>query len=241
MRIVFGCFTLVVGLASIAAAQQPLPPKECSADTGKSAESVRLYLSPIRIDSGYRLTPYSYSGATHVEQNIIDFSPRAHSARVVPLLGVASRSIDTWNSVQFVSPPLAGPFELGGLLSGRLELLTNKPDFDFKVSLYELTPSGDYILSSMYSTQPTAGEELHRSWLQTGIRQYVEYQSPCFARRLVQNGSRLLVLVTVLKPTAARSSNAALDVRDGTPGDVNAPLRVGWYGNSYIELRVRHH
>jgi hypothetical protein len=240
MRIVVGCFTLALGLAPLGGAQQPLP-KECGADTGKGAESVRLYLSPIRIDSGYRLTPYSYSGATHVEQNIIDFTTRADSARALPIIGVASRKLNTWNSVQFVSPPLAGPFELGGLFSGRLELLTNKPNFDFAVSLYELTAAGDYILSSMYSTASASADQLHLSGLQPGTRQYVDYQSPCFARRLVQNGSRLLVLVTVLKPTFAANSDPGSGVSDAAIGDVNAPLRVGWYGNSYIDLRVRHH
>src|ERR1051325_9991459 len=102
MRVAAGWFALVLTSVSSSAAQQ-LPRDACAADTGKAAESIRLYLSPIRIDSGYRLTPYSYSGATHVEQNLIDFSTRADSTRVVAMVGVATRKLNTWNAVQFAS------------------------------------------------------------------------------------------------------------------------------------------
>src|SRR4051812_43132589 len=177
MRIPIGCFAVLVIWASRASAQQRTPPKECNVDTA-AGQPIRLYLSPIRIDSVYRLTPFGYSGGTHVEQNILDFTERGDSARVVPAVGTGTRRIDTWNAVQFVSPPLAGPFELGGFFSGRLELISNKQDFDFRISLYELTPSGDYVLSSTYSTQANAAADLlHRPPLQLRTRQYRDYAS----------------------------------------------------------------
>jgi len=235
------CFGLLAGWAVLASAQQP-PATRCGADSASGTQSIRLYLSPIRVDSGYRLTPYSYSGATHVEQNI-EFTGDSDSAPPAPVLGVPTRRIDTRNAVQFVSPSLAGPFDLSGFFSGRLELITNKPDFDFQIALYEVRSTGDYVLSSTYSTKSTAGDDHeYRALLQTGIRQYRAFESTCFASRVVQNGSRLVVVITILGPSGA-GGNAVTrtGVGDTLIGDVSAPLKIGWYGGSYIELRVRHH
>jgi hypothetical protein len=206
------------------------------AQSTASLQPIRLYLSPIRVDSGYRLTPNGYSGATHVEQN----EERRDSARVASVIGLATRKIDMWNGVQFVSPPLAGPFELSGNFSGRLELISNKQNFDFQISLYELTPDGDYVLISSYSTQPNAGgERSHRMSLQPGIRQFVDYNSAGFASRLIQNNSRLVVLITILRWPGTEIAGAGA-VSGMIADTTNAPLKIGWYGNSYIDLRVRH-
>ena len=240
MRITIGCFALLATCAPVASAQQPAPRNQCSVDSTNS-EPIRLYLSPIRIDSGYRLTPNGYSGATHVGQTV-DFTEHADSVRVVSILGVPTRRIDTWNAVQFVSPPLAGPFDLSGFFSGQLEFITNKQDFDFQISLYELTPNGDYVLSSIYSTQtiPPRARAV-REPIQQKIRQYRDYASACFPKRLIQNGSRLVVLLTITKPHDDASSVARRDVSDSTLGDPNEPLKISWYGDSYIQLRVHHH
>ncbi len=217
----------------IASAQSPNQRKEAKPDKLVAGEPIRLYLSPIRVDSGYRLTPNGYGGATHVEQNI----ERRDSTRVASVIGVPTRKIDTWNGVQYVSPALAGPFELSGVFSGRLELISNKPIFDFEISLYELTPSADYILISSYTTRSTGtGERPQQMSVQTGIRQFVDYSNAGFGSRLIQNGSRLVVLITLISPDTA---NGAAPVGDLT-ADTAAPLKIGWYGNSYIDLRVRH-
>lgn len=111
---------------------------------------------------------------------------------------------------------------MSGRFSGRLELITNKQDFEFQISLYEQTSSGDYVLISMYSTQSGAPRDSsHRTPLQPGVRQYLDYESDGLAGRVIQNGSRLVVLITILEQP-----------------DAIAPLRISWYGGSYIELHV---
>src|SRR2546423_12745343 len=117
----FGFVTSWLACVPFASAQQSTIRAQ-SIDTA-IAGPLRLYLSPIRVDSGYRLTPNAYNGATHVQQ-IVDFADRRDSARVSPAIGTVSRTIDTWNGVQFVSPQLAGPFELTGTLSGHLDFIT---------------------------------------------------------------------------------------------------------------------
>ena len=245
MRMLTGGFVVLASLIAyvpFASAQKPSAHKKSSADTAVGGQTIRLYLSPIRVDSGYRLAPNGYSGATHVEQNV-NFAERPDSPRVAAVIGTPTRAIDTWNGVQFVSPALAGPFRLSGSFSGRLELITNKPDFDFQISLYELTSGGDYILASSYSTQETAvGEASHSAAMQPGIRQYREYQSGRFASRTIQNGSRLVVLITILKsrdgaPNAGAVNAGPPSVSDAT-ADGEPLLKVGWYGDSFIDLHV---
>lgn len=205
-----------------------------------SEQRLRFYLSPIRVDSAYRLTTNGYSGATHVEQTV-DFADRSDSARVAPGGGVVARAIDTWNGVQFVSPPLAGPFEISGLFSGRLDFMVNKQDFDFQISLYELTSSGDYVLLSTYWTRASAVRDLsHRTLLQPGVRQQIDYKSVRLTSRVIGSGSRIVVLVSIIKqPDMQINYGTGKDVSDETIADATEPLRISWYGGSYIDLPIR--
>lgn len=126
--------------------------------------------------------------------------------------------------VHFAPAQQSVPRIEAGTFSGRLELVTNKPDLDFEISLFELTPERDYILVSTYSSRSdTVGEASHREPLQPGIRQYRDYRSASFPSRMVPNGSRLVVSITILKPADP------------------VPLKIAWYGDSYIDLHVRHH
>src|SRR2546423_8609307 len=193
----FGFVTSWLACVPFASGQQPTIRAQ-SIDTAIADRALRLYLSPIRVDSGYRLTPNGYSGATNVQQ-IVDFADRRDSARVSQTIGTVSRTIDTWNGVQFVSPQLAGPFELTGTLSGHLDFITNDA-FDFRISLYELTSNGDYFLVSTYSTQDSGVRDTSkRRSLEPGVRQHLDYQSGLFTRHMVQNGSRLVLLITILR------------------------------------------
>lgn len=233
----FGLATIWLASATLAAAQQPALRKD--SDTAIANRGLRLYMSPIRVDSAYRLTPNGYAGGTHIEQSL-GFPNGTDSARVPQTVGTVGRSIETWNGVHFVSPQLAGPFELNGHFSGRLELITNKQDFDFQISLYEQTSSGDFVLISMYSTESGAARDSsHRTPLQPGVRQYVDYQSDHLAGRVIQNGSRLVVLITILEQPAIQTRlRTPRDAGEAAIADANAPLRISWYGGSYIELQV---
>jgi len=202
-------------------------------------QRLRFYMTPIRVDSGYRLTPNEYTGGTHVEQTV-DLADRTDSGRVAPGGGVVAKAIYTWNAVQFVSPVLAGPFELSGLFSGRLDFVCNKQDFDFQISLYEVTSAGDYVLLSTLWTRASAVRDIsHRTLLQPGVRQQLDYQSVRLTSRLIGNGSRLVVLITVLKqPDLQINYGTGKDVSDETIADAREPLRISWYGGSYIEVPI---
>src|SRR5256885_12711035 len=93
---------------SIASAQQPT--RKPVGDTARVYQPLRLYLSPIRVDSGYRLTPNDYSGATHVQQTV-DFADLRDSARVAAAVGGPTRALDTRDTGPFVRPPHPRPVD----------------------------------------------------------------------------------------------------------------------------------
>ena len=111
----------------------------------------------------------------------------------------------------------------------------------FQVSLYELTSGGDYVLLSTYWTRASAVRDLsHRSLLQPGIRQQLDYKSVRLTSRLIQSGSRLVVLISLLKqPDLQVNYGTGRDVSDETIADAKEPLTISWYGESYIELPIR--
>jgi hypothetical protein len=227
----FSCLAPV----SFISAQLPVVAKRAMADTTTGQRPLRLYLSPIRVDSGFRLTPNSYSGTTHVEQNVA-FGPRPDSGvRLAPVVGVPVRAIDTWNAVQFVSPPIPAALELSALFSGHLDFITNRRAFDFQISLYELTPDSNYVLLSTYVSHWSDAGDSSVTLLQSTTRRSLDFRSDNPARSEIHNGSRLVVLITIVKPAY---HNVADDVGRMEIADTMQPLTVGWYGESYIQLQI---
>jgi hypothetical protein len=220
-------------------AQQPLLAKHAIADTATAQRPLRLYLSPIRVDSGFRLTPNSYSGTTHVEQNII-FGRRPEGGfHVAPVVGVPAPTIDTWNAVQFVSPPIPGPLELSALFSGHLDFITNKPELDFQISVYELTPGSDYVLLSTYASRWSNAVDSTRLSFDPKRRQSLDFTSANPGKSVIRNGSRLLVLITILTPGDREGVYANdRDVGGGAIADTMEPLEIGWYGESYVQMQM---
>ena len=62
--------------------------------------------------------------------------------------------------------------ELSGLFSGRLAFVTNKRDFDFNSSLYELTSKGEHVeLSYLTARASYLRDRARRQLLTPGRRQ----------------------------------------------------------------------
>jgi hypothetical protein len=218
----FGLIASSLASVSVISAQQRAPARHATADTASAARPLRLYLSPIRVDSGFRLTPNSYSGTTHVEQNVVFGSRPDTGFHVAPVVGVPARAIDTWNAVQFVSPPIPA-LELSALFSGHLDFITNRKEFDFRISLYELTSDSNYVLLSVDELRWTNTPDSSGLLTEPSTRRTLDFRSENPGKAVVRNGSRLVVLITILK--------AAEDIA----GTIEA-LRISWYGESYVQV-----
>jgi putative CocE/NonD family hydrolase len=199
----------------------------------------RFYLSTMKSDHAYELSEQKDAHDASIDLRV-DLADRSDADRKVPGGGVLDTEVDTWNGIEFFSDPLTKATELSGLFSGRLDFVTNKKDFDFEIDLYELTPHGDYIqLAPYWSRASYVGDRTRRRLLTVGKRQHLDFQSVRLMSRHLQEGSRIVAVLRVIKePGRQINYGTGEDVSTETIQNAKAPLEVHWYSDSYLDLPV---
>jgi hypothetical protein len=187
--------------------------------------------------SGNRLSRKKTAGSVTLTVNLAD---RSDVDRQAPGGGVLDKDLDTSNAVVFISDPIQKPTELSGLFSGRLDFITNKKDFDFNVGLFELTAKGEYLQLAPYWARASYVADLrHRHLLTPGKRQHLDFKSIRLMSRKVAPGSKLVVVLSVIKGTGQQINyGTGKDVSDETIADAKVPLKIRWFGGSYVDLPV---
>jgi hypothetical protein len=204
------------------------------------SQTLRFHLSTVRTGDAYRLSEQKPARAAFITQTV-DLADRSDADRISPGGGFVDKVIDTANGLAFVSDPLPKPIELSGLFSGRLDIIANKKDFDFNIQLYELTPKGEYVQLSYYWARAShVGDRVQRRLLTPGQRQRLNFESGRLISRQFQPGSRLVVVLSVVKQSNAQINyGTGKDVSDETIADAKEPLQIKWFGNSFIDVPVR--
>jgi uncharacterized protein len=203
--------------------------------------SLRFYLDGTGSGDKHRLTQRK---AAHpaLWRQIVKLTDRKDDAWMAPA-DFTSRNLATHNSVMFVSEPLSKPTEFSGLFSGRLAFTVNKMDVDLNVTLYEQLPSGDYIYLFNPSYEFRASyvrDRVHRHLLKAGEREQLAFKSERMTSRQLQSGSRLVMILGVNKrPDREINYGTGNDVSEETIADGRIPLKIQWYGDSYIEIPIR--
>lgn len=197
----------------------------------------RFYLSGERSGKAYRMsaTPSAADGSIAQTVNLAD---RSDLDTVFPGGGVRDSAVDTSTGFEFVSEPFTRPVELSGLFSGRLDFVTNKRDFDFQLTLYELTAAGEYfLLAPCWARASYAENPTQRRRLTPGRRTQLAFESMRLMSRRFAPGSRLAVVLNVIKE-AGRQINLGTgrDVSSETVADATEPLHIRWYGGSYLDV-----
>lgn len=152
--------------------------------------------------------------------------------------GVVDDAIDLHNAVAFVSQPLAQEKDVSGLLSGKLNLVVNKKDFDFEIDLYELTAQGQYAQLTQYWTRASyIRDRTRRHLLTPGRMEQFRFQTMHLAGRRVHAGSRLVAVVKVIKESGREINyGTGKPVSMETIQDAGTPLQVEWLGTSYLDV-----
>jgi uncharacterized protein len=199
----------------------------------------RFYLSAAKSDHGYGLSEHKDTRDASVDLRV-DLADRRDADRKAPGGGVLDTAVDTLNAIEFISEPLTKATEFSGLFSGRLDFVTNKKDFDFEIDLYELTPHGDYVqLAPYWSRASYVGAGSHRRGLTAGKRQHVDFQSIRLMSRQLQQGSRVVAILKVIKESGRQINyGTGGDVSAETVENAKAPLDIHWYSDSYLDLPV---
>jgi len=200
---------------------------------------LRFHLSDERRGPWHRLTTVAPSREASLTLTV-DLADRSDSSRIVPGGGVSDTAIDTLNALVFASDPLPTATEVSGLLSGRLELVANKRDFDFGISIFELRKDGTYRSLPPYQSRASYVASITRRRLLTpGARERLDWKNVRLTSHLCEAGSRIVMVLGV-------NRNPGQQINYGTGGDVNGetiadagePLTIRWSNRSWVELPV---
>jgi putative CocE/NonD family hydrolase len=214
-----------------------------------SDRTLTLHLSSARIENAYRLQQQGAAAEEFVKQTV-DLSDRTDVHWETPDYPI-DQALDSWNiidkapnighSVEFVGEPFDRPIELSGLFSGTLEFISNKQDFDFGVTLFELTPKGEYFqLSYSWARASYVRDRGNRQLLNPGKRESLHFQSGRLTSRQFQAGSRLVIVLNIVKqPGEQINYGTGKEVSDETIADAKSPLEIKWSSESVVEIPVR--
>ena len=76
--------------------------------------------------------------------------------------------------------------------------------------------------------------------MKAGERQQLSFRSERLTSRRFQAGSRLVMILGINKrPDEQINYGTGQDVSDESIADANIPLKIRWYGSSYIDIPVR--
>jgi len=200
---------------------------------------LRYYLGQERNGDRYRLVTTAPPRDTSLTLTV-NLADRTDSFRIVPGVGVSDTAIDQLNSLLWASDPLPQATEVSGLFSGHLELVANKRDFDFAVSIFEHRADGTYLQLPPYQSRASyVASVTKRRLLTPGARERLDFTSIRLASHLCRAGSRIVVVLGVIRnPGQQINYGTGKDVSDETIADAGKPLRVRWSNRSWIELPV---
>ncbi len=166
----------------------------------------------------------------------VDLADREDVNRAPP-----SGEPDTYLGYAYESAPLASDLELNGVFSGELDFECNKKDFDFNVAIYDVSQSGDYeAITDDMARASYVNDRSMRRLLTPLARTRLDFTSNRITSWKVSKGSRLIVVVSIQKdPGYQINYGTGQDVSDETIADAKVPLRLRWYGDSFIDFPVR--
>lgn len=200
--------------------------------------------------SGEDHTLVAASADTTAAVQAVDFKDRSDVNRLEPFGPEIDQALDDWpivtkatdlaNSVTFLSAPFRNATEISGIFSGRLDVTCNRKDFDFAVTLFEVTAGGEWIqLSYDWQRASYAADPSVRKLLVPGRRTLLDFTARRLTSRLLASGSRLAIAISVIKqPGEEINYGSGKTVSLETIADATEPLRLRWWSDSYVDVPV---
>lgn len=201
------------------------------------ASKIRFYLD--NTGEEYRLSPLKPAKDNFTDQTV-DMADRTTMNNDYYPDPIVKNEIDKSNGLFFLSKPFDAAVVVSGSLEGELKAIINKKDMDIGLTLYELTPEGQYFqLSYFLGRASYAHDSSRRKLLRPGkIETIPFYRSRVFSRQL-KKGSRLLLMLNIDKnPFAEINYGTGKQVSRETIKDAGEPLKIKWSTQSYIDLGI---
>ena len=208
--------------------------------TAMSKTTQRFFLTNAVSNGHYLLSERPPEEAGTISQSV-DFADRTTSDAGYYPYPILNPEPDLSAGLVFASEPLDGAVEVSGGFSGELHVRINKRDFDFLVALYELRTDGSTLPLSYYMGRASYARDITtRRLLEPGAVSVIPFDRTRLVSREVQSGSRLLVVVDVIK-------NSFHEINYGTGGtvseesiaDSSVPLTIDWLTDSFIEGPIK--
>ncbi len=199
-----------------------------------------FHLSSERADTGYRLIQTAAPPAGVLTQTV-DFADRSHSRHNYYPWPVLRDGPSDDGGLSFVSAPFDQPMDMVGPFTGDLKIRINKRDVDLTVTLYEWQKDGKVMQLSYYVGRASyAADMTTRHLLTPGQWTHVPLQRTRMTGRRLAEGSRLLVVVDVLKDAEHQVNHGTgKDVSDESVADAGEPLRIEWSAESELHVPLR--
>ncbi len=153
---------------------------------------------------------------------------------------IIKKELDTINGLFFVTKPFKQAVSISGRLQGELKAIINKKDMDIGLTLYEITPAGEYFQLSYFLGRASYAYDMSkRQLLVPGKLETIPFHRSRVFSRQFQKGSRLLLVLNIDKnPFAQINYGTGKDVSTETVKDAGVPLDINWSTGSYIDLGV---
>lgn len=205
-----------------------------------SNDSLTLYLTNTNGENPHRLSAIKPAKKGFLRQDV-DFKDRivVNNFEYYPS-PIILKEIDVTDGFTFLSEPFSEPIQVNGSFLGTINASINKRDFDFGVTLYEVTPDGQYFhLSYIIARASYAWDITKRRLLKPNKIESIPFSNTHLVSKQLQKGSRLLVKISVNKnPFSQLNYGTGKDVSNETIEDANEPLHVKWFNNSFVKIPI---
>lgn len=205
-----------------------------------SNDRLKLYLTNEKIENIYSLNPKKPTINAFISQEV-DFADRetGNNNYYYPDPIITSE-MDMSEGFSFISEPLEESILVNGSFIGELNVSINKKDFDYGVTLYEVTPDGNYFhLSYIIGRASYANDITNRELLEPNKITTIPFSNTHLISKKLSKGSRLLIYIDVNKnPFSELNYGTGKVVSEEKINDANEPLKVNWYSDSFVEIPI---
>lgn len=149
-------------------------------------------------------------------------------------------SINLQDGLVFISEPFEREIVMNGSFSGSLKVSSNKKDFDFAVTLYELTSEGKYFHLSYYIGRASyAANRENRTLLMPNKQVTIQFTNTRIVSKALSKGSKLVVILNGNKNTHGQINyGTGQDVSLESIEHASIPLKLTFHSNSSITIPI---
>ena len=212
--------------------------KHAPSITAMADDSLKLYLTGAARGDKHVLSKSPASSSVKLR---VDLAYRADIDSIFAGGGVRDTAVNAYASLLFVSEPLES-MEISCLYSGHFDFIINKKDIDWSVSLFELTPRGEYFLLSPVQMRASYARDLStRRLLTPGVRMSFDFRAIRLMSRKIERGSRIVAVIGPIKgPGQQINYGSGKHVNEETIADAGDPMTITLFGTSFLQLPVHH-